>query len=162
MRNLEIRTEDNKKIIADLRSSLDPSSCRCFVDVFLNRQLQVEVRSLDFATLYKMTVERSVWSLVSSEIRNQELALPRAQSTLQCYEPVCSRNGHNSSHTPVVFALHGQVPSFSRCRNTPMCLSDHWSLVCHHTKILFCFPVPRPGPRGADPGGGKSPGSSGG
>lgn len=40
--------EDNKKeinsIIADLRETVNPEMCRCFVDVFLNCQQNLEVR----------------------------------------------------------------------------------------------------------------------
>lgn len=48
MKNLEKSIEDMTNIIADLRGSLDPATCRCFVDAFLTRKLKLEVRRLDF------------------------------------------------------------------------------------------------------------------
>lgn len=79
MRNLEIRIEDNKNIIADLESSWDPSSCRCFVDVFLNHQLKVEVRILDFHTSYKATGGPT--PLVSCLVRNRKWRTRTTTST---------------------------------------------------------------------------------
>lgn len=73
MRNLERRIEDNKSIIADLKSSWDPSSCRCFVDVYLNRQLKAEVSGLDFplkAHYYWWADPSALLSLQKSEIEN--------------------------------------------------------------------------------------------
>lgn len=136
MRNLEKRIEDNKSIVADLKSSWDPSSCRCFVDVFLNRQLKVEVSSLDFPGMAQYCWSADPSGLVSSEIRNRELALPRPKPDQQFDEPVCCGNRHNGSHTPVVFALHGQVSSFSRCRNILTRWSDRRCLVCITLKSL--------------------------
>lgn len=118
MSNLERRIEDNMSIIADLKSSWDPSVGRCFVDVFLNRQLKVQVSESRLLLLMaqRELVSRPVRSLLSSEVTNRELALPRAKPGQQFDGPVCRRDGHNFSHTAVVFAVHGQVPSFSRCK----------------------------------------------
>lgn len=72
MKNLEKRVEDNKSIIADLKSSWDPSSCRCFVDVFLNRQLKAEVSSLHFpvmAPYYCLADSSDLFSRQKSEIK---------------------------------------------------------------------------------------------
>lgn len=121
MSNLERRIEDNMSIIADLKSSWDPSVGRCFVDVFLNRQLKVQVSESRLLLLMaqRELVSRPVRSLLSSEVTNRELALPRAKPGQQFDGPVCRRDGHNFSHTAVVFAVHGQVPSFSRCKKNP-------------------------------------------
>lgn len=78
MRNTERRIEDNKSIIADLKSSWDPSSCRCFVDVFLNRQLKLEVRWHNFPFKWH-NVTGQPTRLVSCLLRNQK---PRTRTTM--------------------------------------------------------------------------------
>lgn len=44
MKNVEENREDTKIIIADLKETLNPEMCRCFVDAFLTRKLNLEVR----------------------------------------------------------------------------------------------------------------------
>lgn len=49
MKNVEKSIEDTANIIADLRGSLDPASCRCFVDAFLTRKLKLEVSGVSIS-----------------------------------------------------------------------------------------------------------------
>lgn len=44
MKNVEHGVADTKRIIADLKETLNPDMCRCFVDVFLSRKQNLEVR----------------------------------------------------------------------------------------------------------------------
>lgn len=43
MKNLEENIKETKSIIADLKETLNPEMCRCFVDAFLTRKLNLEV-----------------------------------------------------------------------------------------------------------------------
>nr|AUX14889.1 cytochrome p450 CYP2K43 [Kryptolebias marmoratus] len=42
MKNMENNKADIRKIIADLKQTLDPETCRCFIDAFLIRKNQLE------------------------------------------------------------------------------------------------------------------------
>ncbi|XP_075880380.1 cytochrome P450 2K1-like [Nelusetta ayraudi] len=75
MRNLEIRIEDNKNIIADLESSWDPSSCRCFVDVFLNRQLKVEKSEMENSHYHEHNLLNSLMNLFAAGTDTMALTL---------------------------------------------------------------------------------------
>lgn len=44
MKNVEGNKADTKRIIADLKETLNPEMCRCFIDAFLTRKLNLEVR----------------------------------------------------------------------------------------------------------------------
>lgn len=46
MKNVEANREDIKSLIADLKETLNPEMCRCFVDAFLSHKLNVEVSCL--------------------------------------------------------------------------------------------------------------------
>ncbi|XP_041859001.1 cytochrome P450 2K1-like [Melanotaenia boesemani] len=42
MKNIEAGKEDTRKIIADLKETLDPNMCRCYIDAFLIRKQTLE------------------------------------------------------------------------------------------------------------------------
>lgn len=46
MKNVEDNKRETNNIIADLKETLNPEMCRCFVDVFLNRQQNLEVSEI--------------------------------------------------------------------------------------------------------------------
>lgn len=43
MKNVEANKEELKRIIVNLKETLDPDMCRCFVDAFLTRKLNLKV-----------------------------------------------------------------------------------------------------------------------
>lgn len=45
MKNMEDGKADLGKIITELKDTLDPDTCRCFVDVFLTQKQNLKVRN---------------------------------------------------------------------------------------------------------------------
>lgn len=43
MKNVEHNIKDTKSILTDLKETLNPEMCRCFIDAFLTRKLNLEV-----------------------------------------------------------------------------------------------------------------------
>lgn len=44
MKNVETNIENGKMIIAEMKETLNPEMCRCFIDAFLTHKKKLEVR----------------------------------------------------------------------------------------------------------------------
>ncbi len=121
MKNVEENKKDIKSVIANLKESLNPEMCRCYVDAFLTRKLHLEVRCQHSSEFTQRLITQTNQSLCATHIVymlgiwNWGFTLSWWQPGVQCDESVCCRNWHHSKYTSVVSAFHGQVPSFSRC-----------------------------------------------
>lgn len=47
MKKVEISIEHTRRIIGELKETLNPRTCRCFVDAFLNHKENLEVRNFN-------------------------------------------------------------------------------------------------------------------
>ncbi|KAG7504852.1 cytochrome P450 2K1-like [Solea senegalensis] len=60
MKNVEDSVAETKRIIADLKETLNPDMCRCFIDVFLSRKQRLEGTTV-FPLLTSVLYDESRW-----------------------------------------------------------------------------------------------------
>ncbi|XP_038556830.1 cytochrome P450 2K1-like isoform X2 [Micropterus salmoides] len=66
MKNVEENREDTKIIIADLKETLNPEMCRCFVDAFLTRKLNLEESEIKDSHYHDDNLVNSVTNLFAA------------------------------------------------------------------------------------------------
>ncbi|XP_031168506.1 cytochrome P450 2K1-like [Sander lucioperca] len=66
MKNVEANREDIKSLIADLKETLNPEMCRCFVDAFLSRKLNVEESEIKDSHYHDENLVNSVMNLFAA------------------------------------------------------------------------------------------------
>ncbi|XP_078126608.1 cytochrome P450 2K1-like isoform X2 [Sander vitreus] len=66
MKNVEANREDIKSLIADLKETLNPEMCRCFVDAFLSRKLNVEESEIKDSHYHDDNLVDSVMNLFAA------------------------------------------------------------------------------------------------
>nr|XP_046270082.1 cytochrome P450 2K1-like isoform X3 [Scatophagus argus] len=66
MKNVEENKEKMKSIIADLKETLNPEVCRCFVDTFLTRKLNLEESELKDSHFHDDNLVHSVLNLFAA------------------------------------------------------------------------------------------------
>ncbi|XP_070779251.1 cytochrome P450 2K1-like [Enoplosus armatus] len=66
MKNMERNKEDTNSIIADLKETLNPDMCRCFVDAFLTRKLNLEASEIKDSHYHDNNLVYSVMNLFAA------------------------------------------------------------------------------------------------
>lgn len=66
MKNVEDNKEEKMKIIADLKETLNPQMCRCFVDAFLTRKLNLEESEIKNSHYHEENLVHSVINLFAA------------------------------------------------------------------------------------------------
>ncbi|XP_068605733.1 cytochrome P450 2K1-like [Brachionichthys hirsutus] len=66
MKNIKENKEEFKRIIADLKESLNPEMCRCFIDAFLMHKLKLEESEIKDSQYHEENLVYSVMNLFSA------------------------------------------------------------------------------------------------
>ncbi|XP_068434474.1 cytochrome P450 2K1-like [Clinocottus analis] len=66
MKNVEVNREEIKSIIADLKETMNPEKCRCFVDAFLTRKLNLEESGIQDSHYHDDNLVYSVMNLFAA------------------------------------------------------------------------------------------------